>query len=394
MDSVVVATDTDAADPHPRDVRRRIRRRSVIALAGVVLIAAAWGTVHVIASRAFDDAASTAVAAERRAEAAVEALGSEIDEAARSVDTAGVVGEASASAEDLVDGNARAGLATAADATAGAVGQATQTLEESPDAPDTRKPLWTWELLAAAPRLSHDSAALEAYTEALDTAETELAASTAGLQDSALTLYASVPAQAAALEATNLSARAVVLLDLREAARTAAAQTTLGSGAEIAFTAYATAAASLKTSQQAELAEKGGPLLATRLAIEEYARSIAGGVVLDFDWAPIVNGLGGSAGMAGTATWNTVRGGFSTITLSNSVAQNWPSADAKALVAHEVGHAITSKCSDMFDSSDRDANEAWATAWAISMGHTALGSGVQAYGYPPASLIETAATCR
>lgn len=389
MDTAVDATDAQ----RPRRTRR-FGRRWIVALAAVALIAAAWGTVHVIASRAFDDAASTAIAAASRAEQAAESLARAVEDAARSVETAGAIGEATTTADDLVDGSARDGLAATTGAAAGVVDGATQTLEDSPSTPDTRKPLWTWELLTASSRLSHDSAELERYIETLGTASTELGASTDDLQDAALALYASVPAKAAALETTNISARAVVLLDLREAARTAAAQTMLGSGAKIAFTAYATAAASLKTSQQAELAEKTGPLLATRLEIEEYARSIAGGVVLDFDWAPIVNGLGGSAGMAGTATWNAIRGGFSTITLSNSVAQNWPSADAKALVTHEVGHAITSKCSDLFDSSDRDANEAWATAWAISMGHTALGNGVQAYGYPPASLIETAATCR
>ena len=98
--------------------------------------------------------------------------------------------------------------------------------------------------------------------------------------------------------------------------------------------------------------------------------------------------------MAGTATWNTIRGGFSTITLSNSVAENWPSADARALVAHEVGHSITSKCSDLFDSADQAANEEWATAWAIGMGHTAEGNGVQAYGYPSQDMIDRAMACR
>ena len=389
MDPVV-----EASDPQQSDKSRRFRRRWIVALAAVTLVAATWGTVHVIASRAFDEAASAAIAAESRAEQAAELLGRATEDAARSLETAGAISGATASADDLVDGSARAGLAAATVATSSVVDGATQTLADPPGAPDTRKPLWTWELVTASSRLSRDSAALDRYVEAVGTAGAELAASTEDLQNAASALYTSVPAKAAALEAANISARATVLLDLREAAEMAAKQTTLGSGAEIAFTAYVTAAASLKTSQQAELAEKTGPLFAKRLEIEEYARSISGGVVLDFDWAPLVNGLGGSAGMSGTATWNAIRGGFSTITLSNSVAQNWPSADARALVTHEVGHAITSKCSDLFDSSDRDANEAWATAWAISMGHTALGNGVQAYGYPPASLIETAATCR
>ena len=58
---------------------------------------------------------------------------------------------------------------------------------------------------------------------------------------------------------------------------------------------------------QQELAEKAGPLLATRLEIEAYARSISGGVLLDFDWAPFVAGTGGDAGIGGTATWGASR---------------------------------------------------------------------------------------
>ncbi len=201
----------DATDAEGPDNNRRFGRRWAIALAGVALIAAALGTVHVIAWRAFDDAASTA--------------------------------------EDLVDSGARAGLATAANVAAGVMDLATETLAEVPDRPDTRKPLWTWDLAAASSRLVDDSAALDVFTVGLDAVTAELETTTEDLQNSASTLYASVPA---------------------------AAQTMLGSGAELAFTAYATAAHSLKTSQQAELAEKAGPLLTTRLAIEGYAHPRSG----------------------------------------------------------------------------------------------------------------------
>jgi hypothetical protein len=55
---------------------------------------------------------------------------------------------------------------------------------------------------------------------------------------------------------------------------------------------------------------------------------------------------------------------------------------------------MAAKCGTLFDSGNRASNEAWATAWAISMGHTAEGNGVQSYGYPPQELIDIAATCR
>lgn len=381
----------------PAVQRRRLSRHAKswwIVVLAVLVLAAVWAAVHVVADRAFDEAASAVTVAALTNRDATDSLRALVDDASGAVKVSGVIVDASSSAEDLVDASARAALSDAAAASAGVVDEAASTLRDSVAAGDTRKPLWTWDLLTAAPRLTANAAELGEYTDSLGTAQDAVEDASATLLDAAQDLYASVPPKAAALEAANVSARAFVLLDLREAAAAAAGQTGLGTGAATAFTTYAAKAANLTHSQQVELAEKAGPLLATRLEIEEFARSIAGGVVLDFDWAPIVAGVGGSDGMGGTATWAVVRGGFSTITLSDSVAENWPSADARALVAHEVGHAITSKCSDMFDSADADANEAWATAWAISMGHTAIGNGIQAYGYPPQALIEKAATCR
>ena len=85
MDPAVdVTDDTDAQRPHEH---RRIGRRWVVALAAVAFVALAWGTVHVVASRAFDDAASIAVAAASRAEQASESLHSTVEDAARSIET-------------------------------------------------------------------------------------------------------------------------------------------------------------------------------------------------------------------------------------------------------------------------------------------------------------------
>jgi hypothetical protein len=380
--------------PRRRGPSRRTTIWGIVGLVLIVAIAAVWTAVHVGANTAFDDAASAFAVQVRDSEEATAALRAAADDAAGTADVAGVVGEASSTAEDLVDATARAGLAAAAAASTEVVGAAESTLESAPRVEAIEKPVWTWDLLNAAPRMTADAASLGRYADELGTAQVAVEAAEGTLLDAARQLYASVPSLAAALEQENVSARAIVLLDLRDAAEAAAAQTGLGTGAANAFTTYAAAAANLKQSAQAELAEKAGPLFSTRLEVEQYARSIAGGVVLDFDWAPIVAGVGGADGMGGTATWATARGGFSTITLSHSVAENWASADAMALVAHEVGHAITSKCSTLFDSDSAPANEAWATAWAISMGHTALGNGVQAYGYPPQSLIDIAATCR
>ncbi len=358
---------------------------------GVALIAAGTA-VHVTANRSFDAAASALRAAAADADDAHASLIPLTEEGADTVE-AGELVIASAS-DGLVDIATRTAFADAAAQLAATVsaGETLVTAYVTPDEVD--KPVWTWELFDAIPTMDAAADTLLDETAAMSDAQSALEAADTATVDAALALYASVPASAAAVEAANVSARNYVLLDFRDAAEAVASQTGLGSGAANAFRDYAAQAATLAASAQSELAEKAGPLFNIRLEIEAYARSIAGGVVLDFDWAPIVNGLGGADGMAGTATWNTIRGGFSTITLTDSVAENWPSADARALVAHEVGHSITSKCSDLFDSEDQAANEAWATAWAISLGHTAEGNGTQAYGYPGNDMIAIAATCR
>ena|GEM_PF-815220 len=386
------ATAPDAATADARHPRgRRVWVAWFVAVGAIVLVAAVAAWIHVSANRSFDAAAADMSAASAEVEEVRAALDGPTDDATDAVEASLLI--VGAAADDMVDAGARTGLSDAA----AAVSTVMATIGdhhavEVPAVPT--KPFWTWELLETAPRMNEAAAQLAELSADTRSAGDELVDAGAALADAARALYASVPAAAAALEAANVSGRSIVVLDFREAAAAAAQQTRLGSGAVDAFEDYARKLEILRASSQSELAEKAGPLLGTRLEIEAFARSIAGGVVLDFDWAPIVNGVGGADGMAGTATWAVVRGGFSTITLSNSVAENRPSADARALVAHEVGHAITSKCSEMFDSEDRTANEQWATAWAIGMGFSAQGSGVQAYGYPPTTLIETSRSCR
>lgn len=380
------------APPPQRRLSRRAKIWWVVGVSVGAALVAAGAAVHVTANRSFDAAASALLDASAAAEAAHASLAPVADEGAGTLE-AGEVVIASAS-DALVDVAARATFADAMAQLSATVstGETLVTAYVEPDA--MNKPGWAWELFDAIPTMDAETDALLDEATVMSDTQNAIEAADSATVGSALTLYASVPAAAAAVEASNVSARNYVLLDFRDAAEAVAGQTQLGSGAANAFRDYAAQAVTLAASTQSELAEKAGPLYDTRLDIEAYARSIAGGVVLDFDWAPIVNGLGGADGMAGTATWNTIRGGFSTITLTDSVAENWPSADARALVAHEVGHSITSKCSDLFDSEDQAANEAWATAWAISLGHTAEGNGTQAYGYPGDDLIATAATCR
>ena len=147
----------------------------------------------------------------------------------------------------------------------------------------------------------------------------------------------------------------------------------------------------MRASHAAEEAEKSGSLYGLRAEVEAYARSIAGGALLDFNWQPTVIGYN----MAGTATIESRPPYFySTITLTNSIAENWGEIVPLSLVTHEVGHAITSKCMDTFNAAFGGDYELWATAWAMSWGYPAGASGADSYGTPSPDQVAAAGTCR
>jgi hypothetical protein len=160
--------------------------------------------------------------------------------------------------------------------------------------------------------------------------------------------------------------------------------------------AYLDAAHALEASHAEEIAEKAGPLFDRRMVVEAFARSLACGVLLDFDWAVTVNGYGTGGSYGGTSYWQAEAGGYATISLSDSVATMWPGAGVQSLVAHEIGHAILSKCTDLFFESEFyvGEEESWATAWAIGLGYTADGSGESIYGRPADGLIQLSMQCR
>ncbi|MGA7147167.1 MAG: hypothetical protein WBX17_01600 [Microbacterium sp.] len=386
--------DTDAVAPAeaPRPSRARAVLAWSIGAAAAVAIGVGAGFVHVSANEAFDAAESelqTAADGAADAQVLLDRTVSTLESSLSSADQL-----VSAAPDDLVDPAARTALADAAAAASDAVEESTEMLEEKLDDGSSSKPFWTWQLRTRTAQLEERASEAVDQNARLEASKAELESADELMDETAVALFASVTPAAAAMEAANVSARTAAVLDFRDAAAAVAEQTQVDADSAVALSVYATRAATLKESAQAELAEKAGGLSATRLEIEAFARSISGGVLLDFDWAPVVNGMGGSSGIGGLATWNSGRGGFSTITLSNSVAEWWPNPDSRALVAHEVGHAISAKCHDKFDWENQAANEEWATAWAISMGHTAPGNGVQAYGYPSQTMIDVAATCR
>lgn len=255
------------------------------------------------------------------------------------------------------------------------------------------KPGWFWELFGATSELEQRRHDLDVLSDELAVASAETADTQEAVVESGLAVINAAGAAAPAFEAAHLSARNEAVIALRDAAAEAIAATMVDEDAATAYVSLQDAAARVVATEGEELAEKSGPLLNARLEIEAFARSLAPGVLLDFDWSPVVSGAGYNGSMGGYTTWWWGESGARRSS-SNSVAEQWPSTRSKALVAHEVGHAISVKCQSMYDSSTQDSIEKWATAWAISMGYTDDANGVWAYGYPPQNYIDAAAGCR
>ena len=369
---------------------------AVVALVLALVLAALAVAWQADANRTFDEARSGF-------DSAAERVGSERDALADAVageqDALAIAGTiADTAADDVVDPAALEAFEGAVAASRAVATEARETLAgPAPDDADAgvdARPFWPWELAESEEELTRDDreardtvASLRELRERFDTA-------VAAVDAAAPALFASTRAAAERLQAENPSARSTDLVVFRSAADAVATRQDVTLEASDALVAFVSATSQLRASNQAELDEKAGPLLDQRLAAEGFARSLAGDVLIDFDWAPIVNGYGSGGTVGGLAAWIPDSGGYATITLSDSVAAFWPSALSQALVAHEVGHAVSVRCGDRFDASTRAANEAWATAWAISRGFTGDGNGVSIYGSPPQELIDAAATCR
>ena len=254
---------------------------------------------------------------------------------------------------------------------------------------------WPWDILVDSERMKRGLASTNADAAESRRTITGLRDSAKEVEKSGLAVATEVGKSLPSVLGAYPSARNTARDELHRASDVLRAPYWDSADTDVA--SYLHAVDDLRSTQEAELAEKHGPLLANRQAAEEFARSISGGVMLDFDWADIVIGYGDGDSMAGTAqdTWYTPDEVYSTITLTNSVAALWNDGSdrSQSLVAHEVGHAIHPKCFGIYPD-DEATEELWATAWSISWGHTSDANGTQAYGRPADSLIATAATCR
>ncbi|WP_282848426.1 hypothetical protein [Microbacterium oxydans] len=387
-----VVFSSGASSSTPTRSRRRRRPGLVIGLLGGAALIAALAIVQVSANLGYDDAASRYESAAHTTSTAKTQLRADIAELRTVTDAAGQVvagGDQPISVPDELHASLAAaveeGTATASDAD-GVVSVAIAPLSEKPD--------WFWELFGATSELEQRHDEVEDLSVDVAGAADDISSAHTAMTESGLAVITKAGAAASGFEAAHLSARNDAVIALRVAAADATAATTLDEGTAAVYLALQTAAAQVIATESEELAEKAGPLLNVRLEIEAFARSLAPGVLLDFDWAPVVSGAGYNGSMGGYTTWWWGESGRATIAFSNSVAEQWPAVRSKALIAHEVGHAISVRCQNMYDSSTQDSIEKWATAWAISMGYTDDANGVWAYGYPPQSYIDAAAGCR
>jgi hypothetical protein len=401
----------DAADLTTAPARRRRSRigwaiGAAMALVVAVVLAGLAVAWQADANRNYDEARSGFTSAAERVQSERDALADAVAEQQEALTIAGTIADTATA--DVVDPTTLETFEGAVAASRAATAEADEALaaprSDVDDADDARadgadaaeadaRPFWPWELAEAENELTRDDREARDTVASLRDLRERFDATVSAVDAATPAFLASTRASADRLEAENPSARSADLVAFRSAADAVATREDLTLDASDALAAFVAATSQLRSSNQAELDEKAGPLLDQRLAAEGFARSLAGDVLIDFDWAPIVNGYGSGGTVGGLAAWIPDSGGYATITLSDSVAAFWPSELSQALVAHEVGHAVSVRCGDRFDASTRAANEAWATAWAISRGFTGDGNGVSIYGSPPQGLIDAAATC-
>lgn len=255
-----------------------------------------------------------------------------------------------------------------------------------------------WERYADAARLleSRDLRLVEA--EEFESASRSVSAARALAVESQDALFEALAAAAEQALADHPSASHRSRIDLRHAIDQSGDGWTSPKDSASAFSATVLAIDELRASHAAEEARRLEPDYPVRAEIEAFARSISGGVSLDFVWAYEVSGLSSADWYSGTAEFWPSDGGWGVITLSHSVSDNWDvDVNSKAVVVHEVGHtqAIRPTCEPLFNGAEfAGDHEMWATAWAIGMGYDVPGSGIEAYGRPSDAQIAVASGCR
>jgi hypothetical protein len=241
------------------------------------------------------------------------------------------------------------------------------------------------------------AAKLEAELDRLERSNDELRAAADAAEEARTAFYASAAADASAA----LADHALASYETRIVVQHGIDQKGVGwyqtRDSRGAYTDLAAAVDAMKASAAAEAARRAESDYAVHGPIEDFARSIAHGVNLDFKWAHVVNGLSSDEWYSGTAMYRPTDGGWATIELSHSIG--WYFGDdinAKAVVVHEVGHAqvVRPECTPLFTGPVFNSDdEMWATAWAIAKGYDTPGAGIEAYGRPSDAQIAEAGKC-
>lgn len=382
----------DATSLASTEPLRKRRPQLIRVVFWILVIGIVCGAVQLTANLLFDDAQrgfeSTAADAEKSRSLLADDVSTFDDAIAagnRVVESASIW---------LMDADMKSALASAVSA-AEPTAEQIASVAERPIPTGSDKPRWAWELFGATVQLNADRDTADDLIASYDSANEDAVAAASTLEEAGSTALHSAANAAQAFEAAHIAARNPDIIAFRAAAeRVSIAAETLDSTASTAYSDFEAAAAQMLASEHDELMEKGGPLNSARDEVEAFARSLVPGLLLDFDWSPLVNGFGDADSMGGYATWWYGEPGYANIELSNSVAEYWPSDRSKALVAHEVGHAVSVRCDGAYDDSSQDKIEDWATAWAISMGFLNRANGTSTYGAPPQALIDAAAGCR
>ncbi|WP_311259278.1 hypothetical protein [Microbacterium sp. WCS2018Hpa-9] len=380
-----------ASAPKATPRGRQRRPGLILGAVAVMVVAVTVGLLQITASLGYDEARADFDASRATTASTGEALRQELGALESTLGIADTLVQTDSGV--LVAPAARDALSSAATDAREVVTPAEDLLDQDLPAAEA-KPGAFWELFAASGELAAQTRDLDDLAADLDSATPPLTAAGTAVTDAGAAVLRSAADSAPAFESAHLSAKNDAVIALRDAASRASDTTILDRSAVETLVSLQDAAAQVVATEQIELAEKAGPLQTARTEIEAFARSLAPGVLLEFDWNQVVNNAGYNGSMGGLTTWWWDDPDRAAIELSNSVAEQWPADRSKALVAHEVGHAISVKCEDMYDSSTQDSIEKWATAWAISMGFTDDANGVWAYGYPPQSYIDAAYGCR
>lgn len=373
--------------------RRRKKRAGLIWTSlGVVLLVGACAAVQLSANLGYDEALVAFEDSVDDAENSSSVLDDELTSLDGSITAATSIADADSGT--LMDVASKDALVSAVDEASAAASDGAAVAEQQfPHVGE--KPAWAWELFGETTQLNSERDRLDDLITDLEGAGESTVGAAEAVEEAGVAAITSAADAATDFEAAHVSARNLDIIALRSAAEQLHQnESALDETAASTYADLEAAASKMLVSEQAELAEKSGPLYNARLEIEAFARGLAPGVLLDFDWSQLVGGYGDADSMGGYATWWNDDPGYATIELSNSVAAYWPGDRSRALVAHEVGHAISVKCDGMYDDSTQENIEAWATAWAISMGFTDVANGTSAYGAPPQSLIDAAAGCR